>query len=167
MTMLILSTTLKNKLQQIGYKLKGLDYLFGAEVDLSLSIDDVIKNKTKFDCSEMIEWLYYKIGIRVPDGSYNQFNASTDIDEDTTTIGDLVFKKRDNKICHVGMIIETKPSIMILEADGYSKKIIEKPFENFKYTPNPKQAQYAGLRRFLREKVKIFSRETIDDEKTV
>jgi cell wall-associated NlpC family hydrolase len=65
----------------------GKPYVFGAETKLF----DL--NPLQFDCSELIEWAYWQVGIKVPDGSFNQYEQSTPI-KGVCQFGDLAFFKR-------------------------------------------------------------------------
>jgi cell wall-associated NlpC family hydrolase len=87
----------------------GKPYLFGAEVNLRDT------NPIKFDCSELVEWGYAQIGIKVPDGSYNQYDASIPV-LSIAQFGDVsFFRKPDGTVYHVGMLFN---NLSVIEARG-------------------------------------------------
>ena len=68
---------------------KGDRYIFGVEVDLNNP------NPTAEDCSELVEWACYQLGVypKVPDGSWNQREHCLEIsvEDAATTPGALLF----------------------------------------------------------------------------
>jgi cell wall-associated NlpC family hydrolase len=58
-----------NKFKEIGEKQLGKPYSFGVEDNLKDA------DPKAFDCSELVEWLYAQVGVVVPDGSMNQYDA--------------------------------------------------------------------------------------------
>lgn len=102
------------RLIELGNKLVGKPYVFGAEVDPNNPNPDDIK---AIDCSELVEWLFAQIGITVPDGSYNQAKMCVKVEEKDVLIGDLGFKwdPETQAIHHVGIHIGNK---QVLEAKG-------------------------------------------------
>jgi cell wall-associated NlpC family hydrolase len=52
---------------QLALAQEGDSYVFGHEVRL----DDA--DPTTFDCSELVQWAAGRVGVDVPDGSYNQY----------------------------------------------------------------------------------------------
>lgn len=152
MKLLQLNEHQKKLIQEIANTLLGLPYQFGAEVDLKLSPKELKEKKQPFDCSELVEYIFYQIGYKIPDGSYNQYNASSPVNN--IEIGDLVFKreKETKKICHSGIIIEEKPQPIVLEAEGWYKKIIKRTLNSF-MTPSTK-TEFAGVRRLNMDFVK-------------
>jgi len=76
----------------------GKPYRFGAEHPQSS--DD----PKDFDCSELVEWAYSKIGLNVPDGAEAQYQASVPIPSKTPSLGDVGFsrpKEENSKAAHV------------------------------------------------------------------
>ena len=59
-----------------GLLLVGKPYNFGEEVKLT---DRDVAHIKAIDCSELVEWLYYPIGLEMPDGSYNQAKVCREI----------------------------------------------------------------------------------------
>lgn len=141
-----LSDEEKRKIHDLSKQLLNIPYKFGAEVNLTIEPEKV----KQIDCSETIEFIFYKIGYRVPDGSYNQYMASGAVKE--LEVGDLVFKHKKEVINHVGIIVAATPYI-VLEADGWQKKVVFTTFDKFS-TPKPTASQYAGARRLVKEKVR-------------
>lgn len=147
MTLLQLTTPEKHKIHLLCKQLLGIPYKFGAEVDCSVTPDKI----KALDCSEMVEYIYYQLGYKIPDGSYNQYDVSKPVKE--AEVGDLVFKTKKGAINHVGIVMSVKPDL-ICEADGWSGKVVLTLLDKFS-TPSPKASQYAGLRRLIKEKVKV------------
>lgn len=123
-----------SKLIDLGRKLVGKPYVFGAEVKLNDPSPDHIK---AIDCSELVEWLFAQIGITVPDGSYNQAKTCKrlsfvpgDIKSDVLLIGDLGFKwdPETQAIHHVGIYIDEG---MVLEAKGKSWGVVLTPYGDY------------------------------------
>jgi hypothetical protein len=138
----------RKALQLVAAEMIGKKYEFGAEVEpLSLKPEEV----QSIDCSELVQYLFFQAGLKVVDGSVNQYQDSEIIDEKDIRVGDLVFKKRNDKTVHVGMIFFTNPNLVI-EAEGWYGKVILRDLAKFQEN-RPNSAQYAGLRRFLEEKV--------------
>lgn len=85
----------------------GKPYVFGVE-------DDGNANPAAFDCSELVQWLYEEIGVTVPDGSQNQFDASDPTDD--PKLGDVgFFRKPGEPTHHVGIIYD---DVNVIEARG-------------------------------------------------
>lgn len=150
--LLKLSPEQKKLIVEISNILVGLPYKFGAEVDLKLRPEEVKAKNLAFDCSELIEYIYYQIGYKVPDGSYNQFNASEYVDE--AQIGDIVFKRDKNtkQINHSGLIVsETEP--IVFEAEGWYQKVIKRPLKEFMKSTT--KTEFAGIKRFITDQIKI------------
>lgn len=153
---LILSDEQKLKLHEISHAFLGLPYKFGAEVDPRIPPAEIVKHNIAFDCSELVEYIYAQIGVKVPDGARYQFDASDFIPQDKAEIGDLVFKRAATldstagTISHVGIICCLNPDIVV-EAEGWFGRVIIR--EMAKFEAATKNNVYAGLRRFLAEKV--------------
>lgn len=96
------------KFKELGEKQIGKPYSFGVEDNLK------DPDPKAFDCSELVEWLYAQVGVVVPDGSENQFEAS----EPTSSpkLGDVGFFRHPGKPTHhVGIFWDDK---WVLEARG-------------------------------------------------
>lgn len=82
-------------------KLLGVKYGFGAEwTDLS-------KVPEELDCSELVEGVFSKAGVRIPDGSQAQFNFCKPVQIGRP--GDLAFfgKSKDPmQVYHVGIVFD-------------------------------------------------------------
>lgn len=71
-------------------------------------------NPKAFDCSALVRWVYAQVGIHVPDGSENQYEASEPVQ--VPQVGDLCFLKQPGAPTHhVGMAWTNG---MVLEAHG-------------------------------------------------
>lgn len=153
MKLLQLTPQQKKFIVEISDILVGLPYKLGAEVDLNLSPIELKKRNIPIDCSELVEYIFYQIGYKIPDGSYNQFNASGPIKENDIQIGDLVFRrsKETKQICHSGIIIDEK-SVTILEALG-GKGVIKRSLLDF--MKETKTSVFAGIRRLIVDQIKI------------
>lgn len=92
----------------------GVKYKFGAEwTDLS-------KIPERIDCSEFVEGVFKKVGLKMPDGSQNQYNF-TMLTENPKP-GDLAFFGYDQnptEIYHVGIVYDDKN---IIEARAFDAK---------------------------------------------
>lgn len=152
MALLQLTKDKKELFQEICKTLVNLPYRFGAEVDLRLKPEEVKQKGLAFDCSELVKYVYYQLGYKVPDGSANQYYASDIVSVVET--GDLVFKQdRKNKIItHVGMVFDEKNNTVI-EAEGWWGKVIIRDLDNFKLSSS--KNEYAGLRRFNMAYIKV------------
>jgi hypothetical protein len=151
-----LSQKAKEKIKLIATIVEGIPYKFGAEVELTKIAGELKRSGKPIDCSELVEYVYHRIGLKIPDGSYNQYDVSAPIPESIADIGDLVFKKKNNKINHVGIVVETKPVLIIMEAVGGNiGKVIIRSLEKFKFRiAGSNTSEYAGLRRILKNKIK-------------
>jgi len=71
------------------------------------------------DCSGLVEGVYRKVGLNMPDGTQNQFNIT--LSTDNPRPGDLCFFGHDKditKIYHVGMVYSDSEVIEAREPDG-------------------------------------------------
>lgn len=75
-------------LVKMASAMAGKPYIFGYEVRLS------DPNPKAFDCSELIEWACYRIGVFIPDGSANQISyaSSIDVARGLRTPGAILYK---------------------------------------------------------------------------
>lgn len=83
----------------------GKPYIFGVE---NKQNEDNWDNYKAWDCSEIVEIGFHKIGIEVPDGSYNQAKVCKRLSRgEQLLIGDLGFKWNPDTevIHHVGIYI--------------------------------------------------------------
>lgn len=130
-------------------KLLGIKYEYGYEwKDFSVIPD-------RLDCSELVEGCYNHYGLKMPDGSQNQFNFT--IPTLTPLFGDLVFFGRGtsiNQIYHVGIVYD---GLNIIEARAFDKdanfktgEVILRPMEKWEmyknfvgYRAHPKLAAHA------------------------
>jgi cell wall-associated NlpC family hydrolase len=148
MNFLYLELDQQEKFVKIANKLVGIPYKYGAEVNLNSEPEDI----KELDCSELVQYLFYKIGVKVPDGSYNQYDASFNIPDNKLEIGDLLFmrSKKNNLISHVGTYLGCG---QVIEANGFYGRVLKTSIPEFsKETPNNK---FAGFRRFLVNKIKF------------
>lgn len=112
-------------------KLEGILYEFGAEWK------DYSETPKTLDCSELVEGVFHKAGLKISDGSQNQFNETIAVDNPKP--GDLAFVgkgKNINKIYHVGIVFDENH---IIEARGFDPsasfetgKVILRPIERWK-----------------------------------
>lgn len=124
----------------------GKPYHFGVENDRG----EVDWNKYKeWDCSEIVEIGFYKIGIVVPDGSYNQAKMCVKIEAEPKDLqgklllGDLGFKwiPETKVIHHVGIYIGDG---QVIEAKGIAYGVVQTPLE--KYTASTHFAFFGRLK---------------------
>ena len=81
----------KLKIQSIAVKLVDKKYQYGIEVDLKAPPEHI----EAFDCSELIEYLYYQIGLKIRDGSVYQYQASEQIEEKDVESQYIMYVFRD------------------------------------------------------------------------
>lgn len=127
--------TIRKALADTARKLLGVPYVYGAEWT------DYSKPPVALDCSELTEGVFNINGLRLPDGSQNQYNYC--VHSPSPTIGDLAFFGRGGKpdqIYHVGMVYSDTD---IIEARGYQPeshfdtgKVILRPITAWIIYPN-------------------------------
>ena len=121
----------------------GILYYFGAEWT------DYSKLPESLDCSELVEGCYRISGLKMPDGSTNQFEFTQSVPREAIKRADLAFfgKNGDPKqIYHVGLIFDEKD---VIEARGHQP---ESSFETGKVILRPIEAwakykNFVGFRR--------------------
>ncbi len=119
----------------------GKPYVLGAEASTS------DPNPPRFDCSELVEWLYGRSGNRITDLAAWQYDATRKVTGSPRT-GDLVFLRnnpaRSNGIGHVAVVTEKLDGgdWRIVEARGRAHGVVHTTLSYWK-TRN----YYAGLRR--------------------
>lgn len=118
----------------LGSKQLGKPYKFGFK---PASSDP---SPTHFDCSALVHWLYAHCGQNVPDGSQNQFEASSPVQ--VPKLGDVgFFRKPGCPTHHVGLYWT---NVNVLEARG-------EPYNAVIYRPVAKWeawCEFTGWRRF-------------------
>lgn len=121
-------------------------YVLGAEVAITNP------NPTKFDCSELVEWLFGRAGIRITDLAAAQYDATRAVPKGTSAkVGDLVFLRnnpaRANGIGHVAVLTEKLPNgdWRIIEARGRAYGVVRSTLSYWKT-----RSYYAGLRRYAK-----------------
>lgn len=126
---------IREKLVLFSGKLIGVPYVFGSEwADFSLLPKEL-------DCSELVEGVYGHFGIKMPDGSQNQFDFTSSVA--IPKIGDLAFFGRGantKQVYHVGLVYD---DTQILEARAFDPKasfltgqVILRPREKWEKYPN-------------------------------
>ncbi len=119
----------------------GKAYVLGAEAQASNP------NPTKFDCSELVEWLYSRSGNKITDLAAAQYNATKAV-SGSPKVGDLVFLRnnpaRSNGIGHVAILTEklSNGDWRIIEARGHAYGVVRTTLSYWKT-----RKYYAGLRR--------------------
>ena len=130
--------TIRKALVNEAVKLLGVRYQFGYEWS------DYTKMPEAMDCSELTEACYLINGLKMPDGSQNQFNWT--IPTGNPLPGDLGFFGRGGKpeqVYHVGMIAGP---LDVIEAIGFDPKA---SFETGKVIFRPRAKWEAYLPNFL------------------
>lgn len=119
----------------------GKAYVLGAEALASNP------NPTKFDCSELVEWLYSRSGNKITDLAAAQYNATKAV-SGSPKVGDLVFLRnnpaRSNGIGHVAVLTAklSNGDWRIIEARGRAYGVVRSTLSYWKT-----RSYYAGLRR--------------------
>ncbi|HQY98935.1 MAG TPA: peptidoglycan-binding protein [Propionicimonas sp.] len=121
----------------------GKPYVLGAEAAISQS------SPAKFDCSELVEWLYGRSGNRITDLAASQYNVTRAVSIDAPQVGDLVFLRnnpaRSNGIGHVAVVTKKLASgeWEIVEARGRAAGVVTTTLSYWK-----DRKYFAGLRRY-------------------
>ena len=122
----------------------GKPYVLGAEARIS------DPNPPKFDCSELVEWLYGRNGTPITDLAAAQYNATKPV-AGAIHVGDLVFLRnnpaRSNGIGHVAVITEklSNGDWRIVEARGRKSGTVHSTLSYWRT-----RKQFAGVRRYAR-----------------
>lgn len=127
---------IREKLVMFASKLLDIPYKYGSEWK------DFKVIPTEVDCSELLEGIFNHIGLKMPDGSQNQFDFTIPFSE--YSIGDLIFLGRGAKsgqIYHSGMVYDKD---QVIEARAYDK---EASFETGKVILRP-LAKWMGSQNF-------------------
>lgn len=121
----------------------GKPYVLGAEAAISQN------NPAKFDCSELVEWLYGRSGNRITDLAASQYNVTKPVSIDAPQVGDLVFLRnnpaRSNGIGHVAVVTNQLDTgeWEIVEARGRADGVVKTTLSYWK-----QRKYFAGLRRY-------------------
>jgi len=127
------------RFKKIGIEQLGKPYQFGFKPS------DTDPNPSHFDCSALVRWLYAQVGVKVPDGSENQFEAS--VPTQSPKLGDLCFLAHPgHPTHHVGIVWDDG---MVLEAHGSAVWANEPKYQVILRAQNLwiKQPDFAGFRR--------------------
>lgn len=122
----------------------GKAYVLGAEAAISNP------NPPRFDCSELVEWLFGRAGIRITDLAAAQYNVTSRVSGSPRT-GDLVFLRnnpaRSNGIGHVAVLTKKKSNgdWEVVEARGRAYGVVKSTLSYWK-----QRSYYAGLRRYAK-----------------
>lgn len=119
----------------------GKPYVLGAEAAISDA------DPPKFDCSELVQWLFGRSGNRITDLAAAQYNATKKV-TGAPKVGDLVFLRnnpaRSNGIGHVAILTKklSGGDWRIIEARGRAAGVVRTTLSYWK-----QRSYYAGLRR--------------------
>ena len=119
----------------------GKPYVLGAEAAISNT------DPAKFDCSELVEWLYGRSGNRITDLAAAQYNVTRKV-SGSPKVGDLVFLRnnpaRSNGIGHVAVLTKklSNGDWRVIEARGRASGVVHTTLSYWK-----QRRYYAGLRR--------------------
>ncbi len=134
----------KEKLKALALRQIGKPYIFGVEVKLSDT------NPAAFDCSELVQWLYWQIGYVVPDGSFNQYDAAEEIQGRNYATGDLAFCSRGSlRVGHVGVVLcvknkQGKNRFIVVEARNRKVGVVKTTLSEFMG-----RKSFVGVRRLV------------------
>jgi len=128
------------ELQRIATVLVGLPYKYGAELNPEVPPERLRSLSIPTDCSELVEYMYRRIGYIIPDGSANQYRVC--IPGSVQRHGSLVFRRNssDKKICHVGMVIDAVEN-MVIEATPPAVRIVSIDI----FARSSKVTEFAGI----------------------
>ena len=117
-------------------------YVLGAETLVSQP------NPSRFDCSELVQWLFGRSGNTITDLAASQYNVTKKV-TGSPRAGDLVFLRnnpaRSNGIGHVAVLTKklSNGDWRIIEARGRVDGVVRSTLGYWK-----KRSYYAGLRRY-------------------
>ena len=120
----------------------GKPYVLGAEAAIT-TIDP-----PKFDCSELVEWLYGRSGNRITDLAAAQYDVTKKV-TGSPKVGDLVFLRnnpaRANGIGHVAVVTKklANGDWRIIEARSHAAGVVRTTLSYWR-----QRSYYAGLRRY-------------------
>lgn len=120
----------------------GKPYVLGAEAKPS------DPDPPRFDCSELVEWLFHRVGAPITDLAAAQFNATVKVTGAPRT-GDLVFLKnnpaRPNGIGHVAVLTArlAHGDFEVIEARGHRFGVVRSTLSYWK-----NRRHFAGIRRY-------------------
>lgn len=121
----------------------GKPYVLGAETSPYDS------NPPKFDCSELVEWLYARSGNKITDLAASQYAVTKAVPHSSPRVGDLVFLRnnpaRSNGIGHVAIVTSkmSNGDWRIIEARGRAWGVVRSTLSDWR-----SRKYYAGLRRY-------------------
>ncbi len=119
----------------------GKPYVLGAETLVSQP------SPSKFDCSELVQWLFGRSGNSITDLAASQYKVTKKV-TGSPRVGDLVFLRnnpaRSNGIGHVAILTKklSHGDWRIIEARGRADGVVRSTLSYWK-----KRSYYAGLRR--------------------
>lgn len=122
----------------------GKPYVLGAEAAISNT------DPAKFDCSELVQWLFGRSGNPITDLAASQYNVTKKV-TGSPKVGDLVFLRnnpaRSNGIGHVAVLTQklSNGDWRIVEAKGRAYGVVRTTLSYWK-----KRKYYAGLRRYAK-----------------
>ena len=120
----------------------GKPYVLGAEAAIGNT------DPAKFDCSELVEWLFGRSGNPITDLAAAQYNVTKKV-TGKPAVGDLVFLRnnpaRSNGIGHVAILTKklSNGDWRIIEARGRAYGVVRTTLSYWK-----QRSYYAGLRRY-------------------
>jgi peptidoglycan hydrolase-like protein with peptidoglycan-binding domain len=122
----------------------GKPYVLGAEAAITNP------SPPKFDCSELVQWLFGRSGNAITDLAASQYNVTKKV-TGTPRPGDLVFLRnnpaRSNGIGHVAVVTKKQANgdWEIIEARGRAAGVVKTTLSYWK-----QRSYYAGLRRYAK-----------------
>ena len=94
----------------------GMNYVWGSN------------GPNKFDCSGLVQYCYKQVGISLPHSAQGQYNVTSRKSVNDIQPGDLVFKKKGDRISHVGIYMGGG---MVVEASGRKNGIKTTPMKKW------------------------------------
>ena len=121
----------------------GKPYVLGAEAAITTA------DPAKFDCSELVQWLFGRSGNPITDLAASQYNVTKAASSSSPKAGDLVFLRnnpaRSNGIGHVAIVTKKLASgdWEVIEARGRAYGVVRTTLSYWK-----QRSYYAGMRRY-------------------
>ena len=109
---------------------------------------------TPIDCSGFVRWVWGRMGVKIPDGSWNQMQATRVLKPgEPVLVGDVGFFQKDGSIHHVGLVyddgnmIEARGQMILSTGEDAGERVLLRPRAKWEAFDQFKAA--GGYRRFV------------------